>query len=587
MATSTPSNWLQMTDIRQYHYADAVWVPLAANATVIEEGAFGYSGYRQQLLHVESRMMPLSYKGRVLPFRGCAEGPLQETCPSVRGKQYKEAQVTYDMWSGLRAIHPVLKQHFDTGDKPVWYLNQDILLALHLKRDDDSWVCPAEDYVEVARLHRNNEGDPQCLEIRTEHLRDYLKARNRGLLIKSFHSRRRIGEIADSSLPPREVVREEFRHGMMETYAKSIHQRGDPFTPCTGMRVSRTDVDPEEDVPVLDRAKDGNVAVESWTATGSGRRLLLATGDLWMHQWIDPGPTSPRILGEHPPATIPFIVDNVGTRMFAPDLVGQLRWLWFKPSLVPALLALPGGTLGWFSQDTGCVGGARNRTVHFGMNRIGLINVYAKDIGKLPESHQKRWAAHNVGPEGKVCEELLAAQMQCRPPHSIAPEKLLQNGVDLLDQAVRKRVGRALLKRHADEDRIAEQLHRFRAVDADGFYALAKDMARYLVERFDVKVLRELSECKDPEVKSLKLLSKAVDLSGADGDEIVAPLFGANDLRHADAHLPSRDTDDALKAVGVSDTSNWVLAGKAMIQRVADALYQIANCLAPHAARDS
>jgi hypothetical protein len=64
--------------------------------------------------------------------------------------------------------------------------------------------------------------------------------------------------------------------------------------------------------------------------------------------------------------------------------------------------------------------------VHFGMNRLPLINAYAKDVALLPEWQQRIWAGHNVGPEGGVSEELLASQVRAQPARTQAPEEFLR-----------------------------------------------------------------------------------------------------------------------------------------------------------------
>jgi len=74
------------------------------------------------------------------------------------------------------------------------------------------------------------------------------------------------------------------------------------------------------------------------------------------------------------------------------------------------------------------VGCSPDYTVHFGINSLGLLNVYAKDIGLLPEWQQRIWAGYNVGPDGKVSKELLASQIDAEPADTQAPEAFLGGG---------------------------------------------------------------------------------------------------------------------------------------------------------------
>ena len=75
----------------------------------------------------------------------------------------------------------------------------------------------------------------------------------------------------------------------------------------------------------------------------------------------------------------------------------------------------------WFTQDTGKVGCASNLTIHFGVNKLGLINVLGKDIAEQPEWAQKIWVAHNACPEGGLSEELHMSQNLASPASTVAP----------------------------------------------------------------------------------------------------------------------------------------------------------------------
>jgi hypothetical protein len=68
-------------------------------------------------------------------------------------------------------------------------------------------------------------------------------------------------------------------------------------------------------------------------------------------------------------------------------------------------------------------------------------------------------------------------------------------------------------------------------------------------------------------------------LGPTDAAEIMAPLFGIYDLRLADAHLPSRETDEALDRVGVDRSTPFVMQAEQMLRGCVDALYAIVNVL--------
>ena len=86
----------------------------------------------------------------------------------------------------------------------MWHLHQDLVIALGLKREGDIWLCPDEGYIDVAHLKRREDGSAYLLEIRAEHLKDYLCARNMALYITSYRNRKII--VDDSSFITGEVL---------------------------------------------------------------------------------------------------------------------------------------------------------------------------------------------------------------------------------------------------------------------------------------------------------------------------------------------------------------------------------------------
>jgi hypothetical protein len=59
--------------------------------------------------------------------------------------------------------------------------------------------------------------------------------------------------------------------------------------------------------------------------------------------------------------------------------------LWFKPDLILALIDRRGGSLEWCTRETGGVKGSPDCRVPFGINSLGLVNTYAKDVALFPE----------------------------------------------------------------------------------------------------------------------------------------------------------------------------------------------------------
>ena len=89
--------------------------------------------------------------------------------------------------SDFQGIHLVINPSFDNNcDNNEWHLNQDLVINLGLKRENDIWVCPRQGYVEVAKLERNEEGSPILIQIKNQFFKDYLCVRNCGLYITSY-----------------------------------------------------------------------------------------------------------------------------------------------------------------------------------------------------------------------------------------------------------------------------------------------------------------------------------------------------------------------------------------------------------------
>src|SRR5262249_4545318 len=168
-----------------------------------------------------------------------------------------------------------------------------------------------------------------------------------------------------------------------------------------------------------------------------------------------------------------------------------------------------GGGLRWYTRDTGGVKSSPGSYKHFGVNKLGLVNVYAKDIGLLAEWEQQIWAGFNVGPEGGVSEELLAAQAEGQPAHTQAPEEYLSKAFVLLNETASAKFGFLLFREHADFSSLVARSHRFRATDQAGLFALAKDLARLTADSIDTAAIQRIvAPPKGEKWGSLKSLEK-------------------------------------------------------------------------------
>lgn len=372
-------------------------------------------------------------------------------------------------------------------------------------------------------------------------------------------------------------------HQKWQGRVRAIHEGGMPFGERTAVfHASHTDFDAEEDVPVLPHPLEGQYESKSWEVEDQGRKLYVAYGELWKNEWVEPGVGSPRLRGDPQPSSASFIVDGSGTRRPGSELTDEGRWLWFRPEVIPAIAHRRGAVLSWYTRDTGgvkCVPGGR---VHFGVNKDGLVTVYAKDIGILPEWQQRIWAAHNVAPQGGVAEELQAAQVRGWPADTLAPEEYLIRALACVGAESKRVYGVSFVRVHEELDEILERTHRFRAVDRPGLFALAKDLARVTADLLDVTAIKSaLPPERREKLGSLKAMERvlASRIGDAEARRLMGPLFGIYDLRLGDAHLPGADLREAFRLAGLDESCPLVHQGRQLIHACVSTLYSICEIL--------
>lgn len=485
--------WFEMPLIRKRRFATATWTPLRVSEWIEKVGEYGYPGYREEFFGAATLAVSPDRRTETqeLSWSSLGIGRDQGVYADRENNTYKPVDIyQYNTGEDL-GVELVLVQHFDRENPSRWHLNQDLIFALGLLQEGDIWVRPSEDYCEVARLRRDRENKPIALEIRTELIRDYLTARNMALCISSYRQRTEVCENSDHITWPVGGVDENIE---MESVSDRFKANAYPIMEgghfadggYAVFHVSRTDVDPGEDVPVFGEETSENTESKSWTGKREGRKLSRIEGELWRQEWIEPAPYSVRVRGDHVPTGLKFIVDASGERMASEELDDQDigRWLWFRPEIASVLAQRRGGHLSWYTQDTGNLRASPDYDIHFGVNKIGLINVYAYDIAKLPEWQQRIWAGYNVTPNGGVSDELLSSQMKADPAHTTAPEDVFPKVLHNLDVLFKARTSNPLF--HGDEPSLNEvysSIHRFRAAADGGLYALAKDLIRLVADR--------------------------------------------------------------------------------------------------------
>lgn len=575
--------WFEMRDVRKRSYSTAVWIPLTGSQVLFREGETSKAGHQEEYFGCESVAVPVARQAEAEQL-SWDELSGHDHAPETEHGHYTPVDSHEDYEGEAFGTRLVIKQYLNSQEPDEWHLHQDLVVALQLKRKKDSWVCPREGYVEVARLTRKPDGEPALLEIRAEHLRDYLCARSMGLFISSFRSREALLLSAAGIAWPNNPQEETTSSQRWEGHVGEINEGGLRGAEVAFLHVGRIDVDPEEEVPHFGFPGDGDVAMNSWQRPASGgRKVFFVEGRLWRSDWLAPAATSPRVRRDELPGTVPFITDALGTRETKETLTRESRWLWFRPQIVNELAHRRGGSLVWYTRETGHLAGAPDQSVHFGLNAVGLVNVYAKDIALLPEWQQQIWSGHSVSPDGGVSHELLQSQMQALPADTQAPEPFLRSILEDLNGLTQQAFGFRLFRHHDDYDDILARVHRFRAVDQPGLFELAKDVARLTADSIDVgAVQQQLTLPKGQAPGSLKSLEKllATKIEDDKARSLLTALVGIYDLRLADAHLPgSTKTAEAMQLVSLDTTLPYVWQGEHLIRAGVDSLHLIALTL--------
>lgn len=590
------SDWFLFKDIRRRPLQDAAWVPLRAIEEYVKEKTFGDVGYLRDTFACGSLAVPLEHRelGEKLGWSEIGVG--HETRSYADESGYKPADQYWLDWSSRDAVgvELVITQGFGWDDS-VWHLNVDIVASLGLRQEGDVWLKPDEGYVEVVRLHREAGGQPIKLEMRTEHLRDYLAARQMALRVAWYRDRDAVLRNADHvewrNAPP--SIEEP--HYRLEARYHDLHEgSGMPFGGQSAVFTARrTDVYPEDDVPEFGPETDDNVEEESQTFSHKGTKVFRVEGETWCEEWVEPATHSVRVRGDKVPSATTFIIDASGQTQTGDEIDNEDigKYLWFRPEVIPNLLRRRGAKWCWYTRETGRIELTYGYGVHFGVNRLGLINSYAYDIGKLPEWQRRIWQGFNIAPEGGVSVELLAAQQRVKPASTLSPEAHLSEALEAVDNMFLTRFGVRLFRSHSSRADISASIHRFRAIDQQGVFALAKDISRVIVEAIETPELHKIAP--PPKggggTRSLKSLERvlATITTPTDAWDTLTNLVGIYELRGADAHLPSAELDEAFRLAGVDKSAAPLEQGLQLLLRTMQALSRICRLLRLTNAEDS
>jgi len=573
---------LQASEIRR-QFSRATWVPLRASLTK-ERGNVKDVGYVGDVFACGSVAFPSRHRelAERLSWSDIGIGHTVAPYAYSDGHYSPIDEYQYNDKEPI-GINLVFEHPQPVVGGRHWILNPDLVVSLRLIKEGPNWVRPEEDFAVVAREEVDGDGSHCLIEIKREFLMDYLAARGLSLRLSYYRQRvENVADLKDSAYAGLSEVQEQREGGRYELRIKELNAVfGGSWA---SFRVWRTDVDEEEDAPVMGPETNDNMASESAEGHRSGYPGVRVEGEFWRDEWIEHQGKSTRVRGDEDRNLPHFIVDTDGSRKFSAELNDEDigRWLWFRPSVVNELLSHRGFSLEWYTAETGAIKSTSGYSIHFGINASELITTYAYDVAKLPAWEQFLWAASNVAPEGKVSAELLASQVKAQPADTHAVEEMLFGCMRLLEAEFRKTFGVPLFSHEIDDAASMQHVSRFSSKDQASLLRLAKELIRIFSDRLDVRSLRKLSKHPDKDTLGSNKLLQSI-LAQKTGEErareVFAPIAGAYDMRLGDAHPTSSKITDAIKLAGIDATASHLRQGEQLIRNFSHAVWRIGSLL--------
>ena len=580
----TSKAWILQTPDTRRQFSRATWVPLRAIQTT-QTGKYSAIGHTYELFACGSVAFPKKHREIANQLGWNDIGISHSAKPFVYSEDdYSPIDEFRHNDEEAIGINLVFEYPQPVIGGTRWILNPDLVVALRLVKEGSNWVRPEEDFIVVAREKIDPKTNRHSLiEIKREFLMDYLAAR--GLSLRLSYYRQRIENVADlesssyAGMRDFEEVRDGGRFELRIRKLQSIYGRS-----WSSMRVWRTDLDSEEDAPVLSHHTNGNTDFESTEGYVRSYPGVRVEGEFWRNEWIENNNLSTRVRGDVDPNLPSFIIDTDGSRMPSDNLMDEDigRWLWFRPSVINELLSHRGFLLDWYTKETGAINSTSGYSTHFGINTSDLITVYAYDIARLPAWEQRIWAAHNVSPEGKVSSELIDSQIYASPADTHAPEKLLLRALRLLSSNFSLTYNMPLFKHEVSDIEFMQQISRFSSTNQDSLLRLAKELVRIFSDRLDTNSLRKLSNHPNREKLGSNKLLQSI-LAQKTGEECAREVFsiivGTYDMRLGDAHPTSSKIYEALNLACIDTQASYLHQGEQLISNFGYAILCITKLL--------
>ncbi|WP_418116144.1 hypothetical protein ABL840_37365 [Variovorax sp. NFACC27] len=584
--------WILQTKETRRLYANATWVPLRASIND-EKGDVKQIGFVSDVFACGSAAFPPEHRALVEERLGWSYLGIGHTIAPYAYEDGYYATIDQFQYNDKEPIgvNLVFEHPQPVVGGRQWILNPDLVVALHLIKEGTNWVRPEENFVVVAREVLDKDGEHTLIEIKREFLLDYLAARNLSLRLSFYRQRvENVPSLDGSNYANLKAHKENERDG--GRFQLLIRDINDVFGGSWALfRAWRTDVDEDDDAPVMGPENNDNTGHESSRGNRGGYEGVRAEGEFWRDEWINHQSRSVRVRGDADTNLPQFIVETDGTRMASAALDNEDigRWLWFRSSVVNELLNLRGFSLEWYTAETGGIQSTSGYKTHFGINSSDLITVYAYDVAKLNPWEQHIWAAHNAVPEGKVSSELLASQVKAEPADTHAVEFIFFETMRMLETNFKKVYGISLFTHDIDDAAAMQHVSRFTSKDQASLLRLAKEIVRMFSDRLNVRELRKVAVHADKDkLGSNKLLQDV--LAQKVGDEkarrIFAEIAGTYDMRLGDAHPTGSRIADAIELAGIDQSLSFLRQGERLINNFGRAIWLTGKLLFGHLEED-
>ncbi|BGE66988.1 TPA: hypothetical protein MXV65_002506 [Pseudomonas aeruginosa] len=579
--------WILQTKETRRAFSGATWIPLRASIND-EKGDIKKIGYISEYFGCGSAAFPPEHRELIEERLSWSDiGIGHAVAPHAYEDGYYASidQFQYNDKEPI-GVNLIFEHPQPVVGGTQWILNPDLVVALRLIKEGTNWVRPEENFVVVARESFDENGEHCLIEIKREFLLDYLAARNLSLRLSYYRQRVANVPLLEGSeyanLKEHQVERD---GGRFELIIRDIN---DVFGGSWAMfRAWRTDVNEEEDAPVMGPENDHNTDHESSRGHRGGYEGIRIEGEFWRDEWIEHQSQSLRVRGDADTQLPQFIVDTDGKRIESSELDNEDigRWLWFRSGVVSELLNNRGFALKWYTAETGGIYSTSGYKTHFGINSSDLITVYAYDVARLASWEQHIWAAHNVAPEGKVSNELLAAQVKAQPASTHAVEVLLFQSMRVLEAGFQKKYQISLFTHDIDDTEAMQQISRFASKDQASLLRLAKELVRIFSDRLNIREIRKLStHAEKDKLGSNKLLQDILSQKiGSDkARQVFSEIAGVYDMRVGDAHPTGSKVTDAIKLAGIDQDSSFLRQGEQLIHNFGRSVWFIGNFLFGH-----